>query len=72
MKHIICETCGEYISVKEPIWRVDSVYEQEYTFVCQKCAELYHGYPEALKRLNDDEKQSLKSFDIISDWRSKK
>lgn len=66
MKCIFCDSCREYIKRGDPVWRVDSVFEHELMNVCQKCAELYNGYPEALNRLQDDEYNDLRWFELIT------
>lgn len=66
MKCIICEVCGDYIPHGSNVWRVDSIFEQEEIKCCQKCAELYHGYPEALTRISGNDYESLKFVDIIT------
>lgn len=70
MKCTICEICGDYIPINSNVWRVDSVFEQERVICCQKCAELYNGYPEALSKIMGPEYNSLKWIDVITDWRS--
>lgn len=66
MKCVFCDSCRDYIKHGENAWKVDSIFENEPMIVCQKCAELYNGYPEALKRLTDDEYNEMKWFDVIT------
>jgi hypothetical protein len=54
MKCHRCEVCGEMVPYGDPIWIVDSVFENDCIYTCQQCAELYKGYPESLTRLTGD------------------
>ncbi len=66
MKCVFCDSCREYIKYGETAWKVDSIFEHEPMVVCQKCAKLYNGYPEALKRLTSAEYNEMKWFDVIT------
>ena len=68
MKYKICEVCGEPICYGNHVWRVDSVFEQDYIYCCQDCAELYYGYPESLSRVTGDLYDSLKWKEITRDY----
>lgn len=66
MKCIFCDSCREYIRRGEPVWQIDSVFEHEIIHTCQKCAELYNGYPEALKRLQGEEYDKMNWFKVVT------